>query len=71
MKPGRLVPRQQGKPGADKRKTIRRDIEELFDYDLSMSFDELRQTYQCNETCQENVPGAIRCHFKAQDFEDA
>ena len=50
---------------------IRDDIEEQFGYDLSISVDELRETYQYNETCQQTVPEAIVCFLEATDFEDA
>ena len=53
------------------RNRIRRDIEDQFRYDLSMSVDELRETYEYNETCQRTVPEAIRCFYEAEDFEDA
>ena len=53
------------------RNRIRRDIEERFEYDLSTSVDELRETYQYNETCQQTVPEAIRCFWEADGFEDA
>ena len=53
------------------RNRIRQDIEEQFGYDLSMSVDALRETYQYNETCQKTVPEAIICFCEAADFEDA
>jgi ADP-ribosylglycohydrolase len=53
------------------RNRIRRDIETQFGYDLSISVDELRETYQYNETCQQTVPEAIRCFWEADGFEDA
>ena len=53
------------------RNRLWRDIETQFGYDLSISVDELRETYQYNETCQETVPEAIRCFIEADGFEDA
>ena len=53
------------------RHRIRRDIETQFGYDLSISVDELRETYQYNETCQQTVPEAIVCFLEADGFEDA
>ena len=53
------------------RNRIRRDIEAQFGYDTSISVDELRETYQYNETCQRTVPEAFRCFYEATDFEDA
>jgi ADP-ribosylglycohydrolase len=50
---------------------IRRDIEDQFEYDISVSVDELGETYQYNETCQRTVPEAIRCFLEAAGFEDA
>ena len=50
---------------------IAREIEQMFDYDLSTLIDVLRETYQYNETCQGTVPEAIRCFMEAEDFEDA
>ena len=58
---------RQGTP----RNRIRRDIEEQFEYDLSVSVDELRETYEYNETCQRTVPEAICCFLEADGFEDA
>ena len=49
---------------------IRRDIEKRFEYDLSTSVDELRETYEYNETCQQTVPEAIVCFLEADGFED-
>ena len=53
------------------RNRIRRDLEAQFGYDTSISVDELRETYQYNETCQRTVPEAFRCFYEATDFEDA
>ncbi len=53
------------------RNRIRRDIEKQFEYDLSKSVDEIRETYQFNESCQQTVPEAIRCFLEAKSFEDA
>ncbi len=47
------------------------DIEMMFGYDISTPVDDLRETYQYNETCQATVPEAIRCFMEAEDFEDA
>ena len=58
---------RQGVP----RNRIRRDIETQFGYDLSISVDELRETDQYNETCQQTVPEAIMCFLEATGFEDA
>ncbi len=50
---------------------IAREIERIFDYDISTPVDVLRETYRYNETCQGTVPEAIRCFMEAEDFEDA
>jgi ADP-ribosylglycohydrolase len=46
-------------------------IEANFSYDLSQSLDEIRPSYQFNESCQETVPQAIRAFLESTDFEDA
>lgn len=33
--------------------------------------DDIRPTYQFNETCQDTVPQALECFFESEDFEDA
>ena len=43
----------------------------LYGYDLSMTCQELRQTYRFNETCQGTVPQAIICFLESHDFESA
>lgn len=40
-------------------------------YDIHFSLDEIRATYQFNETCQETVPQAFQALFEAKNFEDA
>lgn len=50
---------------------IRMEISERFEYNLSIPLDEIRRTYEYNESCQETVPQAIRCYLEANDFEDA
>lgn len=42
-----------------------------FGYDLNRTVDELRETYEYNETCQKTVPEAIICFLESTDFEDA
>jgi ADP-ribosylglycohydrolase len=42
-----------------------------FHYDLSRSVDEIRPTYQFDESCQGTVPQAIVCFLESTDFEDA
>jgi len=50
---------------------IRQYTSANFHYDLSRSVDEIRPTYQFNESCQETVPQAIVCFLESSDFEDA
>jgi ADP-ribosyl-[dinitrogen reductase] hydrolase len=50
---------------------IRTAITQQFGYDLSMTVDEIRPTYQYNERCQTTVPQALICALEATDFEDA
>lgn len=40
-------------------------------YDINFSIDEIRPTYQFNETCQKTVPQAIVAFLESEDFEDA
>jgi len=42
-----------------------------FGYDTSTSVEELRKTYEYNETCQRTVAEEFRCFVEAEDFEDA
>jgi ADP-ribosylglycohydrolase len=50
---------------------IRAYTESHFGYDLSRHVDEIRPTYEFNESCQETVPQAIRAFLDSTDFEDA
>lgn len=40
-------------------------------YPMNLTLDEIRDTYQFNETCQETVPQALQAFFESSDFEDA
>ncbi len=40
-------------------------------YSLNFTIDEIRSTYQFNETCQETVPQAIEAFLESTSFEDA
>ena len=51
--------------------TIRREITERFDYDLSQSVDEIREWYKFDVSCAGTVPQAITCALEANDYEDA
>ncbi len=61
------------------REEIRRRIEQIFDYDLSMSVEGLQERYSWQgidgigngALCQDSVPQAIICALNAGSFEDA
>lgn len=40
-------------------------------YTLDKCLDEIRPTYEFNESCQDTVPQAIQAFLEAEDFEDA
>lgn len=48
------------------REVIERDY-----YKIDFTLEDIRQTYQFNETCQGTVPQAFEAFFEATDFEDA
>ena len=50
---------------------IRREISERFGYNLSLTLDEIRPTYQFDETCQKTVPPAMVAFLESENFEDA
>lgn len=56
---------------AECKKCIKEHIEAEYGYDLSRTIDEIRPTYQFNETCQRTVPEAIIAFLESTDFEDA
>ena len=56
---------------AECKKRVREHIEREFGYDLSRTLDEIRPTYQFNETCQDTVPQAITAFLESTGFEDA
>lgn len=49
---------------------IRALIDERY-YPMDFTLDEIRPTYQFNETCQETVPQALMAFFESTSFEDA
>ena len=49
---------------------IRGYIEQNY-YKIGFTLDEIRGTYEFNETCQNTVPQAFEAFFEAKDFEDA
>jgi len=50
---------------------IRCEIIARFGYNLSSTLDEIRPTYQFDETCQQTIPPAITAFLESVDFEDA
>lgn len=50
---------------------IREYVATTFGYDLTLTVDEIRPTYEFNESCQQTVPQAIIAFLDSDDFEDA
>ena len=50
---------------------IKHAIESQFGYDLSARLDQIRPTYDFDETCQGTVPQALASFFESSSFEDA
>lgn len=50
---------------------IKNQIEQIFNYDLNFTLDEIRDTYKFNETCQGSVPQAIVAFLESSNYEDA
>lgn len=40
-------------------------------YKIDFKLDDIRDTYEFNETCQDTVPQALEAFFESTDFEDA
>lgn len=57
---------RQSKRKAEIREEIARNY-----YKIDFTLDEIRGTYEFNETCQNTVPQALEAFFEAKDFEDA
>ncbi|MCC5813351.1 MAG: ADP-ribosylglycohydrolase family protein [Leptospira sp.] len=51
--------------------TIQEYITKEFQYDLGFSLDEIRPTYEFNETCHGSVPQSIVAFLESEDFESA
>ena len=51
--------------------TIRREVAERFEYDLSQTVDEIRPHYGFDVSCAGTVPQAITCALEGTDYEDA
>ena len=50
---------------------IRDYVEDSFEYDLHRTLDEIRPSYDFDETCQGSVPEAIIAFLESNDYEDA
>jgi ADP-ribosylglycohydrolase len=50
---------------------LRKEINARFGYDLSASLNDIRPSYQFDETCQGTIPPAIIAFLESDDFEDA
>ena len=48
-----------------------REVMERDYYKLDFTLDEIRPTYEFNETCQDTVPQAMQAFFESNSFEDA
>ena len=53
------------------KRRMRESLEAEFGYKLSDSLDQLRPTYEFDESCQGTVPAALIAFFESLDFEDA
>ena len=51
--------------------TIRREVANRFEYDLSQTVDEIRPNYRFDVSCAGTVPQAITCALEGTDYEDA
>lgn len=49
---------------------IKNTIQNLFDYNLDRTLDEIRPTYEFSATCQLTVPEAIIAFLESENFED-
>ena len=45
--------------------------DDVLAYPLDFFIDDIRGTYEFNETCQETVPQALKCFLESRSFEDA
>ncbi len=50
---------------------IRDTIADIYAYNLSRSYEEVRRDYSYSEACQKTVPEALISALEAEDFEDA
>jgi ADP-ribosylglycohydrolase len=50
---------------------IKDSVEQMFDYDLSPTLDDLRPGYEFDESCQGTVPAALIAFLESHDYEDS
>jgi ADP-ribosylglycohydrolase len=50
---------------------IKDSLEGMFGYNLSRRLDDLRPTYEFDESCQGTVPPALIAFLESSDYEDA
>jgi ADP-ribosylglycohydrolase len=55
----------------ESKRTIKKSLERLFGYNLSLSLDELRPGYEFDVSCQGTVPPAIIAFLESNGYEDA
>lgn len=53
------------------RNKIRKWIENEFEYDLSKTYDQIKQNHKNECTCQNSVPAAFTCWYESNSYEDA
>lgn len=53
------------------KKDIKKYISKRYRYDLSRTCDEIRPTYEFNETCQDTIPQAITAFLESRNFKDS
>jgi ADP-ribosylglycohydrolase len=51
--------------------SIKESLERMFGYNLSQRLDDLRLTYEFDESCQGTVPPALIAFLESSDYEDA
>ena len=54
-----------------KKEEVKQYIHGVYQYDFSFTLDEIRPSYEFDESCQGTVPYAMEAFFESEDFEDA
>lgn len=55
----------------ESKESIKSRIKKIFKYDLDKKLEDIRPTYEFDETCQGSVPQAIIAFLESNDYEDA